>query len=526
MKLSNVTLTSVLQARAAEHGEKLLVDFGEQQLTYRGLHEDSERLARGLAALGIKPGDNVVIWMPNNAEWLTSFFALARLGARAVPLNTRFRTHELRYVLEQSRSVGLIITDRFLRMNYAHMVSEIWPEKQRVDTEETGENRLSLRFVVAVAQHTPANMLSFDEVLTTGDDAQPMVDALSADSTACIAYTSGTTAFPKGAMLSHSSLIRNAECVSMYWMLEQSDRLFSPFPFYHLAGLTNSFLATLVAGASLYSVAKWDPIEAMSILERHRCSCYVGPATTQMDLLNSPDLTRFDLSTVRLAQATHHETVGRRLHEELGWEISGVYGLTEGAPNVCVGDLRDPVHTRIERGGRPFPGIEVRIVSPSSLVDLPDGEPGEILVRGWNIMAGYYEKPEETAKAIDSDGWLHTGDMGSLDADGYLTYKGRYKDMIKSGGENISTEEIEAVLLRHPKVHQAQVIGIPDDRKGEVPLAFVETKPGRTCTEDEIIDFCRARVANFKIPKTVRFIDSWPLTHIGKIQKFELRKLV
>lgn len=519
------TLGDLLRERAAEHPQRVLLRIDGESVTYGEMERRTAALAEGLGSIGVIAGENVAIWLQNSVDWVVTLFAVAARGARLVPFNTRFRAHELEYALRQSRAVALVTGDRFLRMEFMATVREIRPDPPE-GTDASTEALPDLRHVICRSDAAEFGTVPFASLAGGSRVSAGDPPTVRPEDVACIMYTSGTTAFPKGAMIGHGALLENARQVCLAWDLRADDVMLSPFPFYHLAGLTNSLLTTMVAGGTIYSMSRWDVDEALHIIEAARCTRFIGPVTTETDLLDHPGLHAADLSSVRMAQATHHASVGRRIHEDLGWQISGVYGLTEASPNVCVGDLQDRVQVRIERGGRPFPGIEVRIVDPATGADVSAEDRGEILVRGWNVMQGYFDKPEETALAIDAAGWLHTGDIGELDRDGYLTFRGRYKDMIKCGGENVSSEEVEALLLDHPKVHQVQVLGVPDARKGEVPMAFVEVKAGKTCDEAEIIAYCRARIANFKVPRHVRFVEEWPLTHLGKIRKFELRRLV
>ncbi len=531
MRFLDTTLGDALDAQALRYGNAPLVVFNGDEASYQHVQATADAVARSLVDIGVKRGDNVAIWMPNRLEWVYTLFAAAKIGARLVPLNTRFKTQELQYALAQSETSTLVIVDRFLSIDFVGMVHQVCPElaQSRLGTLESSQFP-SLKSVICVSEESYDGMYRFNELLDRGrhtkTDITHIQRSVMPNDIACIMYTSGTTAFPKGAMLTHGSLLQNAFFVGERWQVDEHDRIFSPFPLVHGAGLTNSLLVAFTHGASLWSMSRWDAEKAMATIQDIKATVYVGPFTTQADMLDHPNLAQYDLSSVKLAQATHHESIGRRLNERLGWGVSGVYGLTESSPNVCVGDTRDPIETRFQKGGKPFTGIDVKIVDPETGQSLPNGTVGRVYVRGWSVMAGYYNKPADTAEAIDADGWLHTGDMGVLDEEGYLTFRGRYKDVIRCGGENVSAEEIEALLLTHPKVHQVQVIGVSHPRKGEVPMAFIEVKPGQACTENDIVEFCSSRVANFKVPAHVRFVTEWPLTHLGKIQKFELRKMV
>ncbi len=530
MLLLRSTISEVLTEQVRKYRDKPLICFPGEQASYGQVNARSERLADSLRKIGVVHGDHAAIWMPNQLEWLYCLFATAKIGATLVPLNTRFTQAEVQYALQQSNAKALFVTGEFQNIGHAEIVQGLIPEVASSAGEPNKPGQLPLlKSVICFRGRPYRGMYDFSDLLANASRNRPHAwdeaPHASPDDTAVIMYTSGTTAFPKGAMMPHGSLLQNAASIGSRWKVVETDRIFSPFPFYHGAGLTNSILVALIHGATLYSMRRWQTDAAVQLIEANKCTKYIGPFTTHADILDHPDLANYDLSSVTMAQATHHDTIGRQLHARLGWQICGVYGLTESSPNVCAGDLDDPLETRLSTSGKPFDGLEVRIVDPQTSADLLPGGVGEIYVRGWSVMRGYYNKPRETADVIDSNGWLRTGDMGVMDDAGHLTFRGRYKDVIKNGGENISAEEVEATLISHAKVHQAQVVGVPDRRKGEIPVAFIEVREGFEANEEELIDYCRRTLAGFKVPKSIYFVDEWPMTHIGKIQKYELRRI-
>jgi fatty-acyl-CoA synthase len=476
--------------------------------------------------IGVEKGEHVAIWMPNGLEWVYCFFALTKIGACIIPLNTRFKTNEVEYILKQSDSGTLIIQDKFLNIDFIRMVYEACPELARSPAGELSSEKFPrFRRTVCLGDKDYDGMFSLRKLLKQGGTSEISHIKVKPEDIAVIQYTSGTTGFPKGAMLRQGALLYNAFCMGQRLMMSEQDIIFGSLPFYHVGGLVAVLLMSLVYGGSVCSLQSWDAVDAMAMIEQEKCTVFMGMDTMFVDMMAHKNFGNYDLGSLRVAAAPALPEFMKMLHERLGVEIANIYGLSETSPNVCFGDLKDPIDKRVSAIGKPQPGVELKIVKPGTETELSQGQVGEILVRGWNVMTGYYNKPEETRKVLNPDGWLHTGDLGSLDEEGYLSFIGRFKEMVRVGGENVSVEEIEDFLYKHPKIKLAQIISIPDKRLGEVVAAFVELKEGERATPQEIVDFCKGRIANFKIPKYVRFVKEWPITGSGKIQKFKLREL-
>ena len=491
------------------------------RLDWAELHGRARRAAAGLQALGIGRGDHVAVCMGNSAEWLTLFYANALLGAVTVPVNTRFKADELRYCLAQSNAKLLALAGRFLKIDFLAMLRTICPA---VDAGLPDPALPRLRRVVVLGDDVPAGALPWSLL---EEDRAPRLSPVDPDATALIQYTSGTTAMPKGVMLSHENMYRNASAVAARIGIRADDRYFSARPFYHVAGTTLSILAALSRGACLLTTPSFDAEESLRIMSEERCTLTSGNDTMFLMMMNHPRFAEYRLS-LRGGWAAAGIEVMDQIRRRMGMrEIVYCYGLSEASPNVVCSDRNDPWEERAAGLARPHEGMELRIVDEATSRALPSGEAGEIQVRGWSVMHGYYAKPEETRRALEPDGWLHTGDVGVLDAAGRLRFLGRAKDIFRVGGENVAPAEVEEVLHRHPAVKQAQVIGVPDPRLGEVAAAYVMLVEGAAATPEELVAWCRERCAGFKVPRYLRVVDSFEgigMTGSAKVQKHRLRE--
>jgi len=498
--------------------------------TAREFAAEVNQLARGLLALGIAAGERVALWMANLPEAASAQFAIAKLGAVVVPINMRFKAGELEYVLRQSEAGTLIMMDRFLETDYVAMVRQVCPEVIRSVPGRLRSRRCPHLKRLIVLGHRSPGMFAYQDVLSLGrsdlDRAlREREAAVTPDDVVLIQYTSGSTAFPKGVMLSHDQTLRNAFIMAGRAGFETSDRVLSAMPMFHIGGSVCALLGAITRGYVLHTMTKFDAGETLRLIEEERITAYIGIETMFLMLRDHPDFRRRDRSSLKKGWAAGSPTLLRMIAEEIGIRfVCSVYGLSEASPNVCITDWRDSFEKRIGTNGRPHPGVEVEIRDPESGERCPPGQPGEIWVRGYNVMKGYYNMPEETARALDPEGWLHTGDRGLLTEDGYLIFLGRWKDVVRVGGENVSALEVENFLLTHPKVAAVAVIGVPDSRWGEVPAAFVKLTDGAHLTEEEVIAYCRENLASFKVPRYVRFVQEFPVTGSGKIQKFLLRE--
>ncbi len=494
------TLASLLHEQAAAHGEAEALVAGGTRLTWRALEEQSRLAARALIALGVKRGGHIGILMGNTAEWVVLFLAAARIGAVTVPVNTRFKKSELEYCLGQAEIRFLFYVERFLNIDFAAMLREIPARLESGIAVDTVQWKSFLHSGHAV----PVVRLLEAEALSKPDDVL------------LIQYTSGTTSFPKGAQLTHHGMLGNAYCAARRIGARAEDRYYSPRPFYHVAGTTLSLLVALTSGACLLTTPAFAPGEALALMYAERATLMAGNDAIFQMLLAHAD---FDRARLRLrgGWAAAGPEVMDRIRTLMGMEgLCLAYGLSEASPNVAMSSWREPFDVRRSGAAFPHPGMEVRIAGS-----------GEILVRGWSVMKGYWNLPEETARAIDAEGWLHTGDLGAIDDAGRLRFTGRLKDIFRVGGENVSPLEVEELLHTHPAIAFAQVIGVPDARLGEVPCAYVMLKSGARLEPQELIEWCRSRCAGFKAPRYVKIVaefDSLGMTGSSKVQKAKLRE--
>jgi fatty-acyl-CoA synthase len=503
-------------------GAEALVISGER-VTHAQLYERAEALARGMRALGVRHGDHVAVCMGNSVDWVVFFCAAAMIGAVTVPVNTRFKADEMLYCLKQADVKLLFMIDSFLKIDFIGMLRDICPA---IDRQLPDAALPLLANVIVLGDNVPRGALTLNEAVALGathDD--PDFTEVTPGDVLLMQFTSGTTSHPKGVMLTHDNMLRNAACVTERFNLTAEDRYYSARPFYHVAGSTLSLLSALVTGATLFSSPHFDPEEALKVMSTERCTQTSGNDTMFLMMVNHPDFAKYPLS-LRGGWAAAGPEVSRLIIEKMGMRgICHAYGLSEASPNVSMSWHDDDVEKRIEGWGHVLEGLDVAIVDETTCKEMPAGEPGEILVRGWSVMKGYYRMPEQTEKTI-RDGWLHTGDLGVMDGEGRLRFKSRSKDVFRVGGENVAPAEVEDVLHKHPKVKQAQVIGVPDPRLQEVPAAYLILKEGETGTPDEFIAWSKDKMANFRVPRYVRIVDTFEnigMTGSAKVQKNKLR---
>jgi fatty-acyl-CoA synthase len=503
--------------------------------TYAELQEAVDRFARGLMALGIEKGDRVGIWSPNNAEWVITQFATPKVGCILVNINPAYRTSELEYALKQSGVSTLIIAPRFKTSDYVAMVNEVCPEVSRSQPGAIRSSHLpELRTVIVLGDSRPPGTYIWSDVL--GRAAEVSADALAArqrqqsfDDPINIQYTSGTTGFPKGATLSHHSILNNGFFIGERMRFTDRDRLCIPVPFYHCFGMVLANLACVTHGATMVLPSDgFDPESVLRTVEAERCTALHGVPTMFIAELGHPRFAEFDLSTLRtgiMAGSPCPSEVMKQVIERMHMdEVTICYGMTETSPVSTQTEADDSIDKRVGTVGRVHPHVEVKAIDPGTGEVVPRGTPGELCSRGYIVMLGYWNNPDATAEAIDEGRWMHTGDLATMDEDGYVNIVGRIKDMIIRGGENVYPREIEEFLYTHPAVQDVQVIGVPDERYGEEVMAWVVLKPGIEATEEEIREFCRGRIAHFKVPRYVRFTDGFPMTVTGKIQKYRMRE--
>ena len=485
--------------------------------TYREFNESVDQLAMGLLRLGLEVGDRVGIWSPNCAEWVWLQYATAKVGVILVNLNPAYRTHEVRYALAQSGCRVLVSAQRHLSSDYRVMVSEVRGELDDL------ERVIFLGAPEWEALMDPAGD-GMDEVL-----AERMA-GLHHDDPINIQYTSGTTGFPKGATLSHSNILNNAFFVGEACAYTEDDRVCIPVPLYHCFGMVLGTLACTTHGSAIILPGPgFDPGEVLAAVEGEGCTSLYGVPTMFIAELSHPDLRSFDLSSLRtgiMAGSPCPVEVMKQVISDMNMaEVTIAYGMTETSPVSTQTYTTDSIDVRVSTVGRVHPHVEIKIVDPQSGEMVERGRDGELCTRGYSVMLGYWDDPERTGAAIDSEGWMHTGDLATMDRDGYVNIVGRIKDMIIRGGENIYPREIEEYLYGHPAIEDVQVIGVPDARYGEQVMAWVKLREGFEATGEEIKEFCRGRIAHFKVPRYVKFVDGFPMTVTGKIRKVEMREV-
>jgi fatty-acyl-CoA synthase len=495
--------------------EALVVRHQDVRLTYGELNAQVDRLARALMAAGLEPGDRLGIWAPNCAEWVLVQFATAKAGVILVNVNPAYRTSELEYALDQSGCRMLIAAREFKESDYMAMVEEVRP---RLDGLER-----------VVHLDTPAWEELLAESEGVGEDAlRERSASLDFDDPINIQYTSGTTGFPKGATLSHHNILNNGFFVAETCRYTEEDRVCIPVPFYHCFGMVMGNLGAITHGAAMVVPAPaFEPGAVLETVQEERCTSLYGVPTMFIAELAHPDFASFDFSSLRtgiMAGSPCPVEVMKRVVDEMHMaDVTICYGMTETSPVSTQTAADDSLEKRVGTAGRVHPHVEVKIVSTETGRTVPRGEPGELLTRGYSVMRGYWNEPERTAEAIDASRWMHTGDLATMDEDGYVNIVGRSKEMVIRGGENIYPREIEEFLIGHPDVEDVAVFGVPDRRYGEELTACVRLREGASCDEDDLREFCRGRIAHFKVPRYVRFVDGFPMTVTGKVQKFKMR---
>jgi len=498
--------------------------------TYEEFGQRVDRLAAGLLTLGLEPGDRVGVWAPNCAEWTLAQFATARARFIQVNINPAYRLAELEYTLNKVGVKALICARSFKTSDYVGMVEELAPE---IATSRPGNLEAArlpeLRVVVSVGDERRAGWLEFADIAS---DDLVSLQRVAAKAHCCeainIQFTSGTTGLPKGATLSHRNVINNAYFVGASMGLRAGDRLCIPVPLYHCFGMVLANLACVVHGATMvYPSAGFDPAAVLRTVQAERCTALHGVPTMFIAELQHPEFDSFDVSTLRggiMAGSPCPIEIMRRVLDRMGMrEVTIAYGMTETSPVSFQSSTGDPIERRVSTVGRIQPHMEAKVIDSEGRT-LARGEPGELCSRGYAVMLGYWDDPERTAEAIDTDGWMHTGDLAVIDDEGYCNIVGRSKDMIIRGGENIYPREIEEFLFRHPKIEDVAIVGIPDDRYGEQVCAWIRLHRGESASEEEILDFCRGQIAHYKIPARVRFVDAFPMTVSGKVQKYLIRQ--
>ena len=533
--ISSCLLGEVLSRQAEQYPDKDALIYPELGLrwTFRELEDLAQNCARGLWGLGIRKGEQVALWSTNLPEWVVLFFGLAKIGAVMVTVNTLLRTHEVEYLLSQSEACAVILSQGYRDVDYPETLYQIAPELR----EHKPGNKLQsmklpcLRHAIFLGETAPTGMIPFRQIQESGKRAAGNPFAwpdLNAGDVINIQYTSGTTGFPKGAMLSHHNIVHNGHWIGKTQRFSAQDRVCLPVPFFHCFGCVLGILGAYTWGAAIVPLTSFDAEKVLQAVDAERCTALYGVPTMYIAELEHPSFGKYDLSSLRtgiMSGAPCPESLMRKVIDDMHLsEITIAYGLTEASPVVTMTEIDDDMARRTQTVGKPLPGAEVKIVDPATDEPLPVGEAGELWVRGYLVMQGYYKKPEATKEAITADGWLRTGDLASQDADGYLKIRGRKKEMMIRGGENIYPREIEEFLRLHPKISDVAVYGVPHHKFGEEVAAAIRLKQGETATAEEITGFCRGQIASFKIPKYIQFVQEFPQTASGKMQKYKLQE--
>ena len=501
--------------------------------TWKELNDEADLIARGMMSLGVKKGDHVAIWATNTPEWILTLFAAAKIGAVLVTVNTNFKIFELEYLLRQSDTKLLVMIGGFKNNDYVATVNELLPELKTTSGEIESEHLPFLKRVVFAGKETPEGMLNFEDLKILGGDFPVEIyeenkKTLNTHDVVNMQYTSGTTGFPKGVMLTHYNILNNGKTIGDGMKFTKNDKLCITVPFFHCFGLVLAMMACITHGTTMVPVERYSPVPVMNAISVEKCTAVHGVPTMFIAMLEHAQFNNFDFSSLRtgiMAGSPCPIEVMKKVIDKMNMcEIVIVFGQTEASPGCTMTTTSDSIDKRVNTVGRAFPGVECKIIDPENGEELPINTPGEFCARGYNIMKGYYKMPEATAQAIDKDGWLHTGDLCTVDEDGYYKVVGRIKDMIIRGGENIYPKEIEECLYTCDKVSDVQVIGVPSEAYGEEVMACVILKEGEEMTEEEVKEFVGARMAKHKVPRYVRFVDSFPTNAAGKIQKFKMRE--
>ena len=501
--------------------------------TWKELNDEADLIARGMMSLGVKKGDHVAIWATNTPEWILTLFAAAKIGAVLVTVNTNFKIFELEYLLRQSDTKLLVMIGGFKNNDYVATVNELLPELKTTSGEIESEHLPFLKRVIFAGKETPEGMLNFEDLKILGGDFPVEIyeenkKTLNTHDVVNMQYTSGTTGFPKGVMLTHYNILNNGKTIGDGMKFTKNDKLCITVPFFHCFGLVLAMMACITHGTTMVPVERYSPVPVMNAISVEKCTAVHGVPTMFIAMLEHAQFNNFDFSSLRtgiMAGSPCPIEVMKKVIDKMNMrEIVIVFGQTEASPGCTMTTTSDSIDKRVNTVGRAFPGVECKIIDPESGEELPINTPGEFCARGYNIMKGYYKMPEATAQAIDKDGWLHTGDLCTVDEDGYYKVVGRIKDMIIRGGENIYPKEIEECLYTCDKVSDVQVIGVPSEAYGEEVMACVILKEGEEMTEEEVKEFVGARMAKHKVPRYIRFVDSFPTNAAGKIQKFKMRE--
>lgn len=537
-KLVEITLGDLLDKMAIDYPDHDAVLYTDRPFrkTYKEFRDYCNLVARGLMAMGIKKGDHVAMWATNYPEWITAMFATAKIGAILVTVNTNYKIYEIEYLLKQSDAMTLILMEGFKDCNYVEILNEVSPELK--DSEQgklNSENVPFLKNVIYVGggKKIPG-MFNWEELYTlaekvTEEELYQVQNNLNVHDVINMQYTSGTTGFPKGVMLTHYNIVNNGKSIGDCMKFSKDDILCIPVPFFHCFGCVLAIMACVTHGSTMVPVDAFSPVKVMKTVQDENCTALHGVPTMFIALLEHQEFNNYTFSSLRtgiMAGSPCPVKVMQEVVEKMGMsEITIAYGQTEGSPVFTQTRTDDSTEIRVSTVGQVLPNIEAKVIDPETRKEQPYGVPGEFISRGYNVMKGYYKMAEATAAAIDEEGWLHTGDIATMDEAGYYKITGRIKDMIIRGGENIYPKEIEEFLYTHPAIKDVQVIGTPSKKYGEEIMACIILKEGMSVSEDEVKEYVKSHMARHKTPRYVKFLNEFPMTASGKIQKYKMREV-
>lgn len=534
--LMNITVGGLLEDVAKKYPDRLAVKYTDRpyERTWKELNEETTRIAKGLLNMGIKKGDHVAIWATNYPEWLLVLFATAKIGAILVTVNTNYKIFELEYLLRQSDSKCLVMIKGFKDSDYVSIINELCPTLKDSKPGELDNPMIPyLKDIVFIGENCPDGMYSWDDLYRmaegiTDEDYLTVYNSLTPHDIINMQYTSGTTGFPKGVMLTHFNIVNNGKSIGDRMKFTHEDKLCIPVPFFHCFGLVLGIMASVTHATAMVPLEYYQPLKVMEAIQNEGCTAVHGVPTMFIAIMEHPEFKKFNFPKLRtgiMAGSPCPVKVMQDVVDVMGArEITIVFGQTESSPGCTQTTTDDSIAIRVSTVGRVFPHVEAKIVDPETGKECPPHVPGEFCTRGYHVMKGYYKMPEATALAIDKDGWLHTGDLATVDENGYYKITGRIKDMIIRGGENIYPKEIEEFLYTYPKIKDVQVIGVPSKQYGEEIMAWIILREGETATEEEIKNLVKSHMARHKTPKYVKFTDSFPMTASGKIQKYKMRE--
>lgn len=534
--LLDLTVGELLEEQVNKYPNHEAVIYPELNMrkTYKEFNEIVDQAAKAFMSLGIKKGDHVAIWADNKPEWIISQFATAKIGAVLVTVNTNYQAHELEYLLKQSDASTLIMAESYKGTSYIDILEQIHPSlKDSKKGQITCEKLPNLKNLIVISNEVYDFCDTWDHLMgleptVTDEDLMNRQHTLDVHDVINMQYTSGTTGFPKGVMLTHYNIVNNGNQIADCMKLTSDDRLCIPVPFFHCFGCVLGILAAVSKGTTMVLLEQFNAEQVLKAVEKEKCTALHGVPTMFIAELNHPDFKNYDLSSLRtgiMAGSTCPVEVMRDVMNNMGAdEITIAYGLTESSPVFTQTQTDDPIELKVSTVGRPHPNVEVKVLVPGTDKEQEIGVPGELCTRGYHVMKGYYNNPEATSEAIDEDGWLHTGDLAVMHENGYMEITGRIKDMIIRGGENIYPREIEEFLYQHPDILDVQVVGVPDAKFGEEVMAWIILKDGKQTTAENVKSYCEGKISRFKIPRYIEFIKEYPMTASGKIQKFKLRE--